>query len=152
MARTETPVRERIAKLKTWRDHSDWSAGKAAKELNVLKPTLLSWKKTYWHKLDTYEPGDAKREKGGGRKHRMETGTTVTTTYNYVTKPRQANVVDCAVYALHYMHAVMKFIIKHRPESLLEHMPSLTTSTFNVKKASASRAKILSTLASLQAQ
>ncbi|KAF4144064.1 Ulp1 protease family C-terminal catalytic domain-containing protein [Phytophthora infestans] len=79
-------------------------------------------------------------------------GTTVTTTYNYVTKPRQANVVDCAVYALHYMHAVMKFIIKHRPESLLEHMPSLTTSTFSVKKASASRAKILSTLASLQAQ
>lgn len=73
MARTETPIRERIAKLKTWRVHSDWSAGKAAKELNVLKPTLLSWKKTYWHKLDTYEPGDAKREKGGGRKHRMET-------------------------------------------------------------------------------
>ncbi|KAF4150801.1 hypothetical protein GN958_ATG00007, partial [Phytophthora infestans] len=69
MARTETSVRERIAKLKTWRDHSDWSAGKAAKELNVLKPTLLSWKKTYWHKLDTYEPGDAKREKGGGHKH-----------------------------------------------------------------------------------
>ncbi|KAF4144062.1 Ulp1 protease family C-terminal catalytic domain-containing protein [Phytophthora infestans] len=78
--------------------------------------------------------------------------TTVATTYNYVTKPRQANFVDCAVYALHYMHAVMKFIIKHRPESLLEHMPSLTTGTFNVKKASASRAKILSTLASLQAQ
>ncbi|KAF4137827.1 Ulp1 protease family C-terminal catalytic domain-containing protein [Phytophthora infestans] len=78
--------------------------------------------------------------------------TTVTTTYNYVTKPRQANFVDCAVYALHYMHAVMKFIIKHRPESLLEHMPSLTTGAFNVKKASASRAKILSTLASLQAQ
>eukprot|EP00644_Phytophthora_capsici_P001984 jgi/Phyca11/128146/e_gw1.74.233.1 len=71
---------------------------------------------------------------------------TTFTNYNYITKPRQTNVVDCAVYVLHYMHAVFKFVVKHRPDTLLEHMPSLTTGTFNVKKAAASRAKIRSML------
>ncbi|OWY93099.1 Cysteine protease [Phytophthora megakarya] len=68
----QTPLREIIKKLKTWQSNPTWSAGKAAKELNTKKPTILAWKKKYWADLDRItDPGDRMRQPGGGRKHKM---------------------------------------------------------------------------------
>jgi hypothetical protein len=56
-------IPEKLAKLKHWRDHPEWTTRAAAKELGVPRGTLLGWKKELWTKLD-----DAKfAEKVDGR-------------------------------------------------------------------------------------
>ncbi|OWZ08341.1 hypothetical protein PHMEG_00019131 [Phytophthora megakarya] len=140
----QTPLREIIKKLKTWQSNPTWSAGKAAKELNTKKPTILAWKKKYWADLDRItDPGDRMRQPGAAVQ---------AATYNYVTKPRQVNASDCALYVLHYMRATHKFVTKRRPSSLLEYMPSLVQSRYNVSKAAASRKAIRARLTRLQQQ
>ncbi|EGZ09632.1 hypothetical protein PHYSODRAFT_435644, partial [Phytophthora sojae] len=66
--------------------------------------------------------------------------------FAYKTSPRQAHLSDCGVYRLHYMHKVAHYISEKKPASIADEMESLTSSSFNVAKASHFRSALLQAL------
>ncbi|OWZ05338.1 hypothetical protein PHMEG_00022589 [Phytophthora megakarya] len=64
---TQRSEKERIALLKQWKSHPQWTAGDAARELQVNVRMLNDWKKRYWDGLDTATGSDRVRGEGGGR-------------------------------------------------------------------------------------
>ncbi|KAE9313040.1 hypothetical protein PR003_g19605 [Phytophthora rubi] len=66
-----------------------------------------------------------------------------TQAFSYVSKPRQANLVDCGVYMLHYLYKIKSYVDKHEPRSLSEIMTMLTVGSFNAASSSKARASLL---------
>ncbi|KAE9193843.1 hypothetical protein PF004_g20893 [Phytophthora fragariae] len=66
-----------------------------------------------------------------------------TQAFSYVSKPRQANSVDCGVCMLHYLYKIKSYVDKHEPRSLSEIMTMLTVGSFNAASSSKARASLL---------
>ncbi|KAJ8576336.1 hypothetical protein ON010_g2881 [Phytophthora cinnamomi] len=68
------PLKEKLVRLRRWRQHPEWSTEVAGKMLKVSKGTLSGWRKRYWDDLDRdfdAKVGDRMCAKGGGRVHKL---------------------------------------------------------------------------------
>ncbi|EGZ21991.1 hypothetical protein PHYSODRAFT_329870 [Phytophthora sojae] len=76
-------------------------------------------------------------------RHSGAAGTFKNSSFVYVSKPRQANRVDCGIYMLYYLGKVKCYIENHQPRALMDVMRLLTIGSFNSSSAESARASLL---------